>query len=443
MALNSSQRVLRVGLIQGGKIIEERVLKRTDAVTIGPEARNTFVIPASNLPASFPIFEHRNGQYHLVFTKEMQGRVRVGTSDVDFATLRQQDLAKKRGDLYVLPLTDSSKGKVSLGELTLLFQFVPPPLEPVKAELPPLIRGSLWQSVDQLFFLIFMGSLVLHFSVAAYLAFSPKVEEHELSLDELPDRFAKLMLPPRSAEPSTPKPAATPESEKKEAKKEESAPKAPRPGGDPAMRRADIQQKVASRGLLKILGSSGSGGGGAFADVLGTSSGSGEIASARAGPGGVGVPTTDAVGQGGARKGGGSGAVAGIGVVGTAGGGNVNLGSKGDAHVSGQVKESMPDVESSAVDRQALARYVRARLKAMQSCYEQELKRNPSLKGKIMVRFVITPAGRAGDIAFEENTLGSEAVTSCIRSVIRGWIFPFKPPDNVAVAYPFVFSPTS
>jgi hypothetical protein len=60
-----------------------------------------------------------------------------------------------------------------------------------------------------------------------------------------------------------------------------------------------------------------------------------------------------------------------------------------------------------------------------------------------MVRFVITPAGRAGDIAFEENTLGSEAVTSCIRSVIRGWIFPFKPPDNVAVAYPFVFSPTS
>lgn len=135
--------------------------------------------------------------------------------------------------------------------------------------------------------------------------------------------------------------------------------------------------------------------------------------------------------------------MAGIGVVGTAGGGNVNLGAKGDARVYGQVKESMPDVESSAVDRQALARYVRARLKAMQSCYEQELKRNPSLKGKIIVRFVITPAGRAGEISFEENTLGSESVSTCIRSVIRGWIFPFKPPDNVAVAYPFVFSPTS
>ncbi len=443
MAMSSSQRVLRVGLIQAGKIIEERVLKRADPVTIGPEARNTFVMPASHLPASFSIFEHRNSQYHLVFTKEMQGRVRVGTSDVDFATLRQQDLAKKRGDCYVLPLTDSSKGKVSLGDLTLLFQFVAPPQEPVNPELPPLIKGSLWQSVDHLFFLILMGSLVVHFAGAGYLAFSAKVEEQELSLDELPDRFAKLILPPRSAEPVAAKPAATPESEKKEAKKEETAPKAPRPAGDPAIRRADIQQKVASRGLLKILGSRGSGGGGAFADVLGTSSGSGEIANALAGAGGVGVATTEAVGQGGARKGGGSGAVAGIGVVGTAGGGNVNLGAKGDAHVSGQVKESMPEVESSAVDRQALARYVRARLKAMQSCYEQELKRNPSLKGKIMVRFVITPAGRAGEISFEENTLGSESVSTCIRSVIRGWIFPFKPPDNVAVAYPFVFSPTS
>jgi len=27
--------------------------------------------------------------------------------------------------------------------------------------------------------------------------------------------------------------------------------------------------------------------------------------------------------------------------------------------------------------------------------------------------------------------------------VIRGWIFPFKPSDNVAVAYPFLFSPAS
>jgi hypothetical protein len=195
--------------------------------------------------------------------------------------------------------------------------------------------------------------------------------------------------------------------------------------------------------LLRILGSSGSGGAGAFQDVLGGGTGAGDIAKALAGAGGVGVATADAIGQGAGRKGGGSGLVAGIGDLGTSGGGRVNLGTKGDVRVSGQVRDVAPEVESSDVDREALARYVKQRLKAIQNCYEKELKRNPSLKGKVVVRFSITPSGRSGDIDVEENTLGSDAVSSCIRTVIRGWVFPFHPPDNVAVAYPFLFSPAS
>jgi len=434
MAL-TSQKMLRVGLIESGKIVQDRLLRKRDHVTIGTDASNTFVLPAASLPPSFPIFEHKNGQYHLVFTEQMQGKVRLDSSDVDFATLRSQELAKKRGSLYVLPLNETSKGKISLGEITLLFQFVSPPPQPVKTELPPLAKGSLWQSVDHLFFLILLGSLAVHFSGVTYLALLPNVEEAELSLDQLPDRFARVLLPPKPAE-ARPKP---PEAEKKEAKKDENV--KVRKGGDSG-RRAEVQQRVASKGLLKILGSTGAGAG-AFADVLGPSTGTGEIASALAGASGVGVATADALGQGGLRKGGKAGAVAGIGEVGTSGGGNVNLASKGDARVSGRVKDSTPDVESSDVDREALARYVRQRLKAMQGCYERELKRNPSLKGKIVVRFSILPSGRSGEIDFEQNTLGDEAVTSCVRSVIRGWIFPFKPPDAVSVAYPFVFSPAS
>ena len=56
-----------------------------------------------------------------------------------------------------------------------------------------------------------------------------------------------------------------------------------------------------------------------------------------------------------------------------------------------------------------------------------------------MVRFTITQAGRTGDIDIEENTLGSGAVASCI-TVMRSWIFPFKPADDVPVPYPFVFT---
>jgi hypothetical protein len=51
------------------------------------------------------------------------------------------------------------------------------------------------------------------------------------------------------------------------------------------------------------------------------------------------------------------------------------------------------------------------------------------------------PSGRPGDIEIEENTLGNDAVGSCIRTVVRGWVFPFKPDEEVPVAYPFLFSP--
>ena len=99
-----------------------------------------------------------------------------------------------------------------------------------------------------------------------------------------------------------------------------------------------------------------------------------------------------------------------------------------------------PEVDSADVDRAALSRYIRDRLGAIRGCYERELKRNPGLKGKVVVRFNITPAGRAGDVRIEENTLGSPEVSSCITGLMRSWIFPFKPPDEVPVQYPFLFT---
>jgi outer membrane biosynthesis protein TonB len=455
MSAPPAPKILRVGVIQGGKIIEERHLKTRTDVTVGPDAGNTFVIPSQEgFPSTFSLFEFRASQYHLVFTEPMQGRLRVGTADVDFESLKSQGAAHKRGDVYVLPLTDAAKGKVTVGEVTLLFQFVVPPPEPIKPELPEIAKGSLWQSMDRVFFTILALSLVLHFSGATFIYLTPKPVETELALDQLPDRFAKVLIPVKLPEPDKVKPKTPPPPEEvkpPDEKEPEAAPVpeevkkpvvAAAPVADRAQRRADLQQKVASKGLLRILGSQGGTGTGAFQDVLGTSTGTGDIASALQGAGGVGVATTDAIGAGG-RKGAGTGNVAAIGDLGTSGGGNVNLGTKGDAAVVGRVKDESPVVDTADIDRAALARYVKARLKAIQNCYERELKRNPKLKGKVVVRFSITRAGRTSDIEIEEDTLGDEAVASCIRTVMRGWVFPFKPDDEVPVAYPFVFSPAS
>src|SRR6185295_18701026 len=407
---SSSAKILRVGVIRDGKIIEERHIRHPSAVTIGQDGTNTFVIPASELPATFPVFEYRNGQYSLLFTDRMNGRVANRSGDFDFAGLKTKGLVQKRGSVWALPLDESAKGKVSLGEVTLLFQFVAPRPEPARIELPADVRGTVWRSIDHLFFGILAASLFLHFAGAACIA-----------------------LPPKPPEPEQQKaPEQTAQEEKKDVKKDLKKKDLPQ---DATQRKAVLQQRVASKGLLKILGSAG--GSGALSDVLGSGTGSGDVAAALAGARGVSIATADSVG---ARAGGGAGRTAGIGDVGTSGGGKVALAGKGDAKVSGQVSTAAPEVDSADVDRAALSRYIRDRLGAIRGCYERELKRNPGLKGKVVVRFNITPAGRAGDVRIEENTLGSPEVASCISGLMRSWIFPFKPPDEVPVQYPFLFT---
>ncbi len=436
-------KLLRVALIQSSKITEDRTLKRRGPVSVGQNATNTFVVPVSNLPPSFTLFETVNDQYALCFTAQMEGKVTANGQELTLQEAVSRGVAKQRRDVYVLPLTDASKGKVTVGEVSLLFQFVAPPPVAPRAELPPEVRGSILKQLDRLFFGILAASLLVHFSGATFIACQPVAVERELTLDELPDRFVKAMMPQAKPQPTTEVANTGPEKkdETKDDKPEVATAKGDKAPTSNEDRKKDLQEKVARSGLLKVIGSA-SGGGGALEDVLGGSSGVGDVASALSGASGVGVATADALAAGG-PKGGTSGTTAGIGDLGTSGGGNVALAEKGTATIRGGVSLSTPDVESGEVDREALARFVKARKSAIQSCYEKELKRNPSLKGKVVVRFSISPSGRTKDIDIEENTLGNEAVASCIKTTIRGWLFPFKPESDVAVAYPFVFSPAS
>lgn len=447
MASNQQSKVLRVGLIQDGRIIEERYLRRGD-FSIGQDKKNTLVLPLPGVPQSLPLFEHKGGQVSLLLDEEVQGRLLLEGKTYDFHQARS--LGQERGAVVVLALADGARGEVPLGPVRLFFQVTSEPLEPVRPELPPNLRGSPWQSMDRQFFIILGASLLLNFSLASMIIAAERPPEPELELDQLDDRFARVLIPVKKEEPEKPKEVAQDTGTKKEDKpaKGEDKPEdipAAAPGDEAAQqkRREAIAKKVAGKGLLKILGSAGGGGGGAFADVLGGSTGGSDIAAALAGStGGVGVAGTDSVGTGGPR-GGGSGSVAGIGELGTrGGGGGVDLGEKKEvAARPAEVGSGPVEVDSSDVDKGALVRFIKVRLSAIRNCYEKELKRNPNLKGKITVRFTIQTNGRTSDVEIEENTLGSEAVASCIKTVVRGWTLPFKPEDEVPVSYPFLLSP--
>jgi hypothetical protein len=170
----------------------------------------------------------------------------VNGAEMTLQQAREKGLAKSRGDVLVLPLTDASKGRVALGEVSVLFQFVTPPPEPKREELPVTIKGNFLSQIDQFFFLILAASVFVHFSGATFIACQPIPEEKELSLDELPDRFVKAMMPVEVKKPE-PKPEVAKGDDKKEEKKEDKVAEADKKekAATSNEKKAELQAKVA------------------------------------------------------------------------------------------------------------------------------------------------------------------------------------------------------
>jgi outer membrane biosynthesis protein TonB len=444
----SPAKALRIGIIQKGKIVEERLLRERVPVTIGSSPRNTFTIPQSELPATFTLFPVERGEFVLAFDDRMDGRIHAPTGAADFGALTAEGLARRRGPVHVLPLREDQWGKVQLSEVTILFQFVTPPPEPPRPILPQVARGNRFRSMDPLFVLVLLGSLAVHVSAYAGLAATPVREE--VTLEEIPDRFAKLLIPEKR--PQLPEPRAEEkkpelaekksEEKKPEEKKEPAAEEGEKVAAKKAARAVAVAKAVQSKGLLRVLGALGpaGAGGAAVADVFGRSGKFGDVASALSGAGGVAVAADPGAVSG--RKGGGQAGPATIGELGTSGGGGakVALGVKTEVRVTGSVAAEDAEIDSPDIDQAKLGGFVRARMGAIKACYENQLKRNPGLKGRIRVRFTILETGGLTDIVAADNTVGSAEVAACIVGTMRTWRTPFRPSGTVTVEYPFVFS---
>jgi hypothetical protein len=64
------------------------------------------------------------------------------------AQLKNGGQAQKMADRWVLPMSDAARGKIILGDMTILFQFViAPPLQP-RPQLPQSVRGRLLDRID-------------------------------------------------------------------------------------------------------------------------------------------------------------------------------------------------------------------------------------------------------------------------------------------------------
>jgi len=442
----SGPKVLRIGLVQGGKVIEERVIKQRSHVTIGPSEKSMFVVPSQSVPPNFRLFELIGNEYHLNFLDGMSGRVALQTGISDLGALRGQAKRSAQG-AYQVRLTEDARGKVVVGETTFLFQFVaPPPIQP-KPQLPVSVKGGLSSQIDWTMTIIAAFSFLFHFGMvgAIYSDWMDPIVDDELNIAGLIDSVRSLPPPPPVEAPTEATTATATAATTAEAPKAAAAGGAGKAAGksgsmstgERARLSAQLDQlEMATLGALNSQGPATAGvlrGGDVPTGALDAAAQSGAGVSAggstglNLGGGGGGVVRPGA-------SGGGLGAI-GATTAGTPGGAGqvaVVKGPQGNANVGSA------EIRGGQVSN---AERVVAGMKAgFRACYNRGLASNPDLQGSVKITAKIgpngevvsaTPSGGAG--------LGDEVVSCLVRRVQSA---NFNPPEGggASIVIPITFA---
>lgn len=438
-------KVLRIMLVQGGKAIEERIIKQRSHVTIGPSEKSMFVIPSKAIPPSFRLFELVGNEYHLTFLDGMGGRVALQTGVSDVAALKGSAKRVQVGNVqaYQVPLTEDARGKVIIGETMFLFQFVAPPPAHARPQLPVSVKSSFSDGIDWTTTIIAAFSFLLHFGAvgAIYSDWMDPVIDDENSVAALIESVKQLPPPPPVEQPKE-QADTTAQAQATEAPKAAAGPSKAASGGKVSdARAAQIVNELAQleMQMLGALNSNNS----ATASVLssgevdlsllegaaGSSSGVGRggIAGLNLGGGGSGTVRPGAVGGGGLS---GIGDTA-AGAPASAGSAQKVKGPVGNAQVGGAAVSGGNVANASSVVAGMSAGFRR--------CYNRGLQEDPTMKGSVRVTAKIGPNGEVLSATPSGGGGLSGTVIGCV--VARVQSAQFAPPEGggATVVIPVTF----
>ena len=161
------------------------------------------------------------------------------------------------------------------------------------------------------------------------------------------------------------------------------------------------------------------------------------------GVGGLGIK---GVGRGAGGTGEGTIGLGSLGTIGRGGGGGSGAGhGRGVGRLS--VRNSMiPRVVlgraevQGGLSKEIIRRLIRRHLNELKYCYQRQLRRDPSLYGRLVLTFTISPTGQVPVASVKSSTINNRQVETCAVKAVRRWLFP-KPTGGgvVKVTYPFVF----
>ncbi len=329
-----------------------------------------------------------------------------------------------------------------------------------------IYKQPLWGTLDRVSrnCLLAAAGLGLVVIIAALVA--PTPPPHELTIQEMPERFARLILekpkpvpvvktpapsatfeapPPEIAQAAPPKPVAEvaqpkpkPRPERRQAKPEV-APEKGQQGRQKAKTEVTQNLTAVSGSLDKVLGE--------LSQALPTAGATDnprakpsrrQRRGVRSGRSGVQLEAVNNVEvssqadiQGSAVASEGI-SIASITDLEAEGGG-----SGGAVSATGGASSGGGEIRSN----QTLLAVVRRYAPGIQFCYENELKKSPGLRGKMVVSLTVEPDGRVSNVILVEDTLRSAAVSDCVLAQMGGWKFPAIETGTVTFKTPFVFTP--
>jgi hypothetical protein len=437
------QRILRIGILLGGKLVEERLIRERTTVSLGQSMKNTFSVPVEGLPLEFPMFTLDQGKYYLRFLTTMDGRLSDGGNVHTLDVLKGHG-AVNHGSYWQAPLADSARGKISIGDLTVLFQFVTEPPRQPKPMLPASVRGTFVDRFDPRLSVILGASIIIHFAVAIVALNMDQPEKQGIA-----DRAYDLTFDPaKVAVEDRPQPVQPDASAGDQAKKEpekvktptiQAPPKPDSNAGRDDKEKISLKQQEEAKSYADLLTAEGPNG-----------QSEGDISRRR--PGSDLKQQVDAVKEGGKQVavggGAGRGSRGGDSRVGTGKGPDIN--GPGGTEVAGGPKvEKAPQGRISVSDKTGgedttlspdavLSKIQNAYMSGLKRCYKNYLNKDASARGKVTLALTINETGRT--VKGAAHGFASE-VDECITGQMSSWRFPIpKDKDNEATSADFAIT---
>lgn len=458
---SETRRSLRVGVIQKNKVIEEILVRDPRPVRVGTDPNNDLVVGPVGTPRTFLLFEPAGNEgYTLHVGEGMRASVEYDDQTVELLAGQHSEFALK----------NKTRGKIAMGESTIVFEFVDAPPLVLLPPLPAPMHAGLGHilSVTFGFTLVLLAALffsgILHGTLVGlgYLIPPPPRDDGDLvlsarltrmltpaemddddSLDEIDlDEDSDLVV--EESDDDSDGVAAIDEEDTSTTSRSGGA-----AGGDSDDALTGIDQVVqgsafgalvdADGGLNIGLGAIDSASEKSAAEALMNQSASG------ASGGGVVAKNLGSVGSGAGD-----------------GSGRIGIGGDGDSAVKSaaqagavetdqrqvQVKANVGDrgsrMAGSGTLSESNVKGVLGRFRRrVERCYQRTLSSNPSAGGRVELQFRVDANGQTTDARLATNELGS-TFENCIMSEVRRLRFE-KPSGGgpVTVSQRYVLQPSN